>query len=174
MSTRTFAGLRSFQHFLEERAEIMIPTGQLALASIAETLKASTKNAYGDKALPDLAEATQDDRVAKGFSPNQPLYRDGSLLRDAVESELGPNFAAVGSNEPIAVYHEFGFVNARTGKAVPPRPAFRLGLEKAAGRIVGIIENMVGVQLGFASSLSSDIESTKSSYELAVGIDAET
>ena len=168
---RKFLGLKSFATFLGERAEIMVPTGQLALVSIATALKSSTRSSYGDQSLPDLSEATQADRVAKGYSPNQPLYRDGALLRDSVEEMVGPGFAAVGSSQPVAVYQEFGFVNARTGKAVPPRPAFRLGFEKAAARIMAIAEDLIGVALGFRASLSSDIETHTTTYGGNIGIE---
>lgn len=150
MLRRSFTGLTQFAHFLDERVVAMVPIGKLVIGASAKILKRSIQKEYGDHVLPDLAQATQDDRVARGYSPNDPLLRDGSLLRASIESEVGEDFAAVGTSEPIAAYQEFGFVNARTGRPVPPRPAHKIGLEEAIPGIVRMVEANVGAQLGFS------------------------
>src|ERR1700744_3802985 len=100
-ATRVFAGLNAFADFLEERPLVIIPTGALVVAQTAKILERYVRAGYGSHSLADLAQATQDDRVAKGYSPNDPLLRDGSLLRDSTQSEVGPDFAAVHTDEPI-------------------------------------------------------------------------
>lgn len=62
-----------------------------------------------------LAEATVADRVANGFSPDEPLLRTGEL-RESIEVEAQGDKAVVGSRSDIAMYQELG-----TSK-IPPRP----------------------------------------------------
>jgi phage gpG-like protein len=147
---RRFAGLGQLATFLESRAAVMVPTGRLAMVATADLLFKKVRGLHGDHVLPDLAPATQQDRVDKGFTPNDPLKRDGRLLRDSVEQEVGPDYAAVGSPELVALYHEFGFHNARTGTDVPPRQVYRLGLEEIAAPAMSIMQAILGVQLGFS------------------------
>lgn len=66
-------------------------------------------------AWPELAEFTVQDRLAQGYSPDEPLLRDGTL-RDSITHEVGHLEAVVGSTSEIAVYQELG-----THK-IPPRP----------------------------------------------------
>jgi hypothetical protein len=147
---RRFTGLGQFATFLESRGAVMVPTGRLAIVATAGLLANNIRRMHGDHALPDLAPATQEDRVAKGYTPNDPLKRDGRLLRDSVEEEVGPDYAAAGSPELVALYSEFGFHNARTGTDVPPRQTYRLGLEETAAPAMSIMQAILGVQLGFS------------------------
>lgn len=62
-----------------------------------------------------LAEATVADRIAQGFTPDDPLLRTGEL-RDSIEAVVKGNEAVVGSTSEIAMYQELG-----TAK-IPPRP----------------------------------------------------
>lgn len=147
--TRTFGSLASFAHFFEERTAAVVPVGKLVIAESARMLYEKTRRTYGSHKLADLAQATQADRVAQGYTPNDPLLRDGSLLRDSLEFEVGEDFAAVGSSEPIAAYHEYGYINARTGTSVPARPVFMLALESVMPKVVEMIEANLGRTLGF-------------------------
>lgn len=63
-----------------------------------------------------LAESTVADRIAKGFSPDDPLLRTGDL-RDSIQVEATGNEAVVGSASEIAMYQELG-----TDRGIPPRP----------------------------------------------------
>lgn len=65
---------------------------------------------------PQLAESTQADREHKGYPPNEPLLREGTL-RDSIEHTVIPIESAgyVGSNNKIAVYQELGT------NSIPPR-----------------------------------------------------
>lgn len=112
----------------------------------APVLAEAVKEAYGSHELADLAEATQIERAELGFTPNDPLLRDGSLLRDSIEPAAIGGLAVAGSNEVVAKYSEFGFINARTGRPVPARPAMREGARATvplAGRIAhGLVRLM--------------------------------
>lgn len=61
-----------------------------------------------------LADATQADRVAKGFTPDDPLLRAGDL-RDSVSHEIDALEAVVGSDSDVMVYQELG------NERLPPR-----------------------------------------------------
>lgn len=63
----------------------------------------------------ELADSTKADRLAKGFTENDPLLRDGAL-RESISHEVHALEAVVGSDSDIAVYQEFGTVK------IPPRP----------------------------------------------------
>lgn len=161
--------MNSFARFLEERVAVMVPVQLMATGEVARVLERKVKGTFGSHVMADLSKATQEERERLGFTPNDPLLRDGELLRNSVESEFGPDFAAVGTAEEIQAYHEFGYVNARTGKAVPPRPVFKIAMEEAGPQVMAIMEEAVGVQLGFRASLSSSLESGESSYTADVG-----
>ncbi len=66
-----------------------------------------------------LAQATQEDRVRRGFAANEPLLRTGDL-RDSIEVDAPhrrglETFGYVFSSNPIARYQELGTVS------IPPR-----------------------------------------------------
>jgi phage gpG-like protein len=62
-----------------------------------------------------LAESTVADRIAKGFTPDDPLLRTGDL-RDSIEVSARGAEAVIGSRSEIALWQEVG-----TDK-IPPRP----------------------------------------------------
>ena len=79
---------------------------------------------------PQLEASTQSERVALGFSPNDPLLRTGGL-RDSIQGDVdqisGGYRVVVGSNAPQARIQELGGVNAGSwgqngAKDLPPRP----------------------------------------------------
>jgi HK97 gp10 family phage protein len=85
---------------------------------------------------PQLVQSTQEQRVALGYSANEPLLRTGEL-RDSIGHVVEGDVGYVGTNDPVAKYHEYG-----TSK-MPPRPflapaveAVRPKIEKMAGRMV--------------------------------------
>jgi hypothetical protein len=66
-------------------------------------------------AWPPLTPQTQAERVAQGFTPDDPLLRTGEL-RDSIVTEHTFLETVVGSKMPIAAYQEYGTAH------VPPRP----------------------------------------------------
>jgi hypothetical protein len=92
-------------------------------------------------AWPELADATKDDRVSKGFTENDPLLRTGQR-RDDITHQVEGLEAQIGTPEnaataDIAVWEEFG-----TSKE-PMRPV----LGPAAFRSRSVIEKLVGAAL---------------------------
>lgn len=140
-----FGGFQGLSRALERvviEEPIIVDT---AMGMIAKIVERNVKKLYGDATrLEALSDVTQADRESLGYSANEPLLRDGTLLRDSVFSAHSGPIAEVGSNEPIAEYHERGFVNARAGgQSVPPRPVFRYGLEDSEKEI-GVLFEGVG------------------------------
>lgn len=65
----------------------------------------------------ELAPSTKADRVAQGFTENDPLLRSGSL-RDAGQWEVHGLDGVAGNTDKRAFWHEFGTVN------MPARPVY--------------------------------------------------
>jgi phage gpG-like protein len=148
MADRTFANVASFARFLEEQAAIAETVVVEAAEAASHILYDHVRRTFGDATkLAELAEATQDERVAQGYSPNEPLLRDGELLRDSVERIHEGLVAGVGSNEPIMAYHEFGYVS-RGGTPVPPRPVFEIALYQSEPEVIALMESAVETILG--------------------------
>jgi phage gpG-like protein len=85
---------------------------------------------------PELADSTKDDRVAKGFSENEPLLRTGEL-RDSIEHQVSGLEAVIGSTDERMAWQEFGT------DRLPARPV----LGPAAFRNKEAIEKLVGAAL---------------------------
>lgn len=90
-----------------------------------------------------LAEATQAERARLGFTPDDPLLRDGTLIRDSIKHEVAGHEAVIGSTEEVAAYQEFGT------NRIPPRPFMgpaifhsKKKIEKIMGR--GLVTAIVG------------------------------
>lgn len=94
-----------------------------------------------------LAASTQDERVREGFSPDDPLLRDGTL-RDNIERSASPLEAAVGVPSKtvspsyskdavdigdIAIWQELGTQH------IPPRSFLGLSAVRKGGEVAKII-----------------------------------
>ena len=93
-------------------------------AIVVETEAKAEIGHYQDGAGPfaawaELADSTKDDRVAHGYSENDPLLRDGTMrasIEHAVHmTGITSGEADIGSNSDIAVYQELGT------SRIPPR-----------------------------------------------------
>ena len=85
--SRVFRGLNQLSDAFVEAIEIEVAAQHAAAALAAHILHEKAINTFGDvNKLAPLAQATQDDRISKKFTPNDPLLRDGRLLRDHVEN----------------------------------------------------------------------------------------
>jgi hypothetical protein len=110
-----------------------------------EAVKDIVDKIYGDTSkLESLADATQDTREAAGYPPNEPLYLTGQLLKDSVYvKHESLDTITIGSDEPIHMYHEYGYYNVRANRLVPPRPVFRIAAAEATPVIEGISRGVI-------------------------------
>ena len=108
----------SIAEFVARLAEVTIATEhetRAALEESARLVESEAKSEIGDyqpeagpfAAWAELADATKQDRVAQGYSENDPLLRSGAL-RESIEHTVMAREAHVGSNSPVAIYQERG------------------------------------------------------------------
>jgi phage gpG-like protein len=94
----------------------ILKSGARAIQKDAQARIGSYQDAEGPfPAWANLAEATVDDRLRKGFTPDDPLLRTGDM-RKSIETHVEGNEASIGSRSPIALYQEQGT------STIPPRP----------------------------------------------------
>jgi phage gpG-like protein len=129
-----FSLLEAAHHF-ERLAHGFPHACHQALEIAAQFVEAEAKRAIGTYKYGwrQLSPATQTDRVAHGFSANEPLMRTGEM-RDSIEHCSSPTEARIGSNNDKAVWHELGT------SRIPPRPFLANALhqnEKVIVKIVG-------------------------------------
>jgi hypothetical protein len=99
------------------------------IAAAAQLLEREAKAEFGHyqpaagpfASWPELADATKADRVAQGYTENDPLLRDGTL-RDSIKREVEDWEAIVGSEDPVMLYQELGT------ERIPPRPVLGTAL----------------------------------------------
>lgn len=112
MPDMTLAGFIGFMARAHERIEDATHRGLERASRIVEDEAKREIGTYQDQAGPfgawaELADATKADRVAKGFTENDPLLRTGDM-RDTISHVVGRHEAAIGSDSEIAVYQELG------------------------------------------------------------------
>lgn len=106
-----------------------VAAGAELIAQDARDRIGEYQDAVGDlPAWAPLSDATQADRVAKGFTADDPLLRSGKL-RESIEVREVDEGAEIGVFDPamttIAAAMELGYWNARTQTVVPPRSYLR-------------------------------------------------
>lgn len=135
-----FGSLAELAHHLTQETVGGLVDTRKGLDRAARLLEREAKREFGtyqDGAgpfadWPELAESTKDDRVAKGFTENDPLLRTGGL-RDSIEHETDDWEAVVGSTSDIMPYQEFGTAT------IPPRPVLGIALYRRADKIAEMI-----------------------------------
>ncbi len=80
-----------------------------AMEAVGVLVETESKRVIGTYELgwPQLAQATQADRVSQGFSANEPLLRTGEM-RDSIGHIAEPRSVSIGSNDDKAVWQELG------------------------------------------------------------------
>ena len=116
MATGNLAAAAAFFAAMGERTEHARHEGVARAAKLIEDKAKAVLGTY-DYDWPELADATQEDRVRQGFTANEPELRSGAL-RDSIGHVAEGDRAVVGSANMTAVYAELG-----TSRA-PPRPIF--------------------------------------------------
>lgn len=125
-----------------------VATGAELIAQDARDRIGTYQDAVGDlPAWAPLSEATQADRVAKGFTADDPLLRSGKL-RDSIEVREVEEGAEIGVFDPemttIAAAMEFGYWNARAQIPVAPRSYLRSAAEVKGELAAAEISSRVG------------------------------
>jgi phage gpG-like protein len=133
-----------------------------ALRVCARMIEASAKSEFGHyqpsvgphPAWAELADATKQQRVALGYSENDPLLRSGEL-RESISHEVFGLEAAIGSTSEVMLYQELG---SKDG-SLPARPVLgpaafvnkeRVQAILGAAMIQGVMGLKLGVQSGVA------------------------
>jgi phage gpG-like protein len=105
-----------------------------ALETIGKLVQHEAQRVIGtyDYGWPQLAEATQADRVRKGFPANEPLLRTGEMER-SIEHKVEGRTVHIGSDNDKALWHELGT------RTIPPRPFLSGAMAQKEKQIVGFI-----------------------------------
>lgn len=124
---KEFKNLSEFERFLTNVISREKVHNEATLSVAATYIEEEAKRKFGIKQDPvgpfngwkDLAEATQEDRIQKGYEPNNPLYRTGDLM-NSIHHKVEGNEAVVGSDDERMVWQELGTPDAK--HPIPPRP----------------------------------------------------
>jgi hypothetical protein len=130
--------LGEFAKLLTDAARANEAEGQ-GVVKACELVQKTAKSYIGHYDHPggwaQLAEATQEDRVRRGFSANEPLLRTGDM-RDSIQIDAPHRSGAEVygfSNSPIARYQELGTVS------IPPRPFLSTAAMEMTPRVHAIL-----------------------------------
>jgi hypothetical protein len=129
--------LAHFQHRLHEETH----KGLERVGRIVEREAKAELGHYQDAAAPfvawaELADATKADRVAQGFTENDPGLRSGEM-RDGIGHVVGHEEVVIGSNDDKMVWFELG-----TEKQ-PPRSALGTAVIHKEPEIVAVLGGSV-------------------------------
>ena len=152
------------QHFLRETAGELVMVREASRTGLEEASKLLLDEAvdefgtyqqgaapFGD--WPELAPATKEDRLNKGYTENDPLLRSGAL-KAGMKREVNDFDATVGSEDPIMAYQELGT------SRIPPRPVLGIALQ----RLWPQIQAMLGH--GAAASFAGEKPTDRDGYEV--------
>jgi len=130
--------------FLDHLSMVVMPNVPTALAGgldeVGREIEELAVKKFGEyqpkvgpfPAWPSLAPSTKEDRVSKGFSEDEPLYRTGRT-RDSIKYHVDGDNVVVGSSEVTMVYHEMGTTSE------PPRPVLGPAMYQSKHRINEIL-----------------------------------
>jgi hypothetical protein len=107
--SHTFGSLAEFATFLTEAVVKVEHAKHEALEEAAVIVETEAKAALGtyDYGWPQLAQSTQEQRSAQGFTPNDPGLRSGEM-RDSLGHKVEGDTAHIGSDDDHLVYFELG------------------------------------------------------------------
>lgn len=154
---RYFQSPKSFAEFLYEKTAALGVVESAALAKVGAIVQKDAKGRIGvyqeeDGPFPawsDLAPSTVADRISKGFTPNDPLYRTGDM-RDSIEYSNDESRVVIGSASKVALWQEMGTTGPNAGAGgyhVPPRPFLGPALFVNASKCARIIGEEIAVWL---------------------------
>lgn len=153
MNAKEFTSIGGFVAHLVAREAAVVLAMRAGLQTVANAVRDTAKSEVGHYqpaigqfgAWPELADSTKADRVAKGFTENDPLLRSGDL-RDSIKNEVHAFDAVIGSESDIAKYQELGT------EKIPPRPFLGpavLHNEHEIKRVLGaaLVAGLVGSEI---------------------------
>lgn len=124
-----FPSIGAFAAFLQQAADRLPGEIHSALTTIAVDVRQSAVQKIGQyqaaasspegqmfPAWPQLADATKEDRLRRGFTENDPLWRTGEFA-DTITEEVEPLSCVVGTPDPRGEWFEAGT------SRMPPRPS---------------------------------------------------
>jgi hypothetical protein len=119
---RKFASVGEFAAYLTRISRALDPSLREGLMAIGETVKVTAKAKIGhyQTEVPPyafwqpLSSTTIRERLAKGWTPDDPLLRSGEL-RESIEFVVVHRTVAIGSDLKIAAWMELGTIR------IPPR-----------------------------------------------------
>jgi phage gpG-like protein len=141
---KEFESLGEFAAFLEKAVAQYEPVKKSALEVIGQNIEDSAKRKFGVYQLEDgpfdawapLAESTMEDRVRKGFSPDDPLFRTGELM-DSIGHKVQGDDVVIGSDSDIMIYQELGT------ETIPPRPVLAPAMYEERKHIKASIDELL-------------------------------
>lgn len=139
--TMTFDSFGAMAVHLTARYEATKSILERGLERVAVRIEKTAQSEFGRyqpargpfPAWEQLAESTQEQREHLGFTPNDPLFREGQL-QASIQHEVHDLEAVIGSGDEVMAYQEFGT------SRMPPRPV----LGPAAFRNKAAIERILG------------------------------
>lgn len=163
MATKVFDSLLSFAKFTEMRSVEANPILSSAVGAAATGIYNKTQEIFGNRdKLRSLTPYTQAERTQKGYSPNEPLVRDGTLKK-SIEVMHEGLVAGVGSPDPRMQWHELGYVSIKFNKSVPPRPVLRIASSDAKA------DNTLVVRYAAQRMLGINVEGGGTTYAVIGG-----
>ena len=159
---KSFDSMGDFALHILEREVAVRAALEIGLDRVLAVVERTARSEFGHyqpavgphPAWPELAESTQERRVAAGYTPNDPLLASGET-RDTIERERHGLEGVVGSKDEKLVFHEFGTVH------MPARPV----LGPAAFRNKALIERLIGAAV-VAGLVSGDAVHAALGYDL--------
>lgn len=130
--------LRNLQAAADDMTPVMRDIAGVLADSVEESFEQETDLAANEK-WPDLKDKTKLAREKQGKWPGRMLQVSGQLAA-SIQSEYGPDFAAVGTNKIYAATHQFGDPN----RNIPARPFLGIGQDDR-DEILDIIKNHLRV-----------------------------
>jgi hypothetical protein len=145
---KEFHSFLEFSVFLGELVAIEIEAEHVALEAAALVIEKHAKKKIGEyqeqigefAAWAELADATKSDRIAQGYSENEPGLRSGDM-RDSITHQIRPGEAEIGSNDDHLVFFELG-----TAKQ-PPRSVLGGAAAEKAEKVAEIVGEAVTLAL---------------------------
>lgn len=134
--SRSFESIGAFVAFMSRRVATLPAAQTRGLKRAADVVLTEAQSLPGT--YQDGWPALQATTIARKATGDSPLLETGQM-RDGYDAKVtSPMAAAVGSNDPKAVWHELG-----TSRGLPPRPVLKTAAVRKEGEVVHILGDAV-------------------------------